>query len=135
MIEAPIIRNAIIRLVTESEPELCFELRKILVEKDSSLKADIPIPIEFIQPQVSHSLSHLKELSTTLSQIDLPESEYNRVSFVYLSGDRLYTGGEDETLYVYSMSDHISPIATYQLGGWGCHSGIITDNYLYLGVY
>ena len=38
----------------------------------------------------------------------------------------------DETLYVYSMSDHTSPIATYQLGGW-CESGIITDNHLYLG--
>jgi hypothetical protein len=31
------------------------------------------------------------------------------------------------------MSDHTSPIATYQLGG-GCRSGIITDNHLYLGV-
>ena len=43
----------------------------------------------------------------------------------------MYTGG-DETLYVYSMSDHTSPIATYQLGGW-CFSGIITHNHLYLG--
>jgi hypothetical protein len=44
----------------------------------------------------------------------------------------LYTAGGDETLYVYSMSDHTSPIATYQLGG-RCFSGIITDNHLYLG--
>jgi hypothetical protein len=52
------------------------------------------------------------------------------VSFVYLSGDRLYTAG-DKTLYVYSMSDHTSPIATYPLCGQ-CVSGIITDNHLYL---
>ena len=45
----------------------------------------------------------------------------------------MYTAG-DETLYVYSMSDHTSPIATYQLGG-ECYSGIITDNHLYLGGY
>jgi hypothetical protein len=43
----------------------------------------------------------------------------------------LYTEA-DKTLYVYSMSDHASPIATYQLGG-DCFSGIITDNHLYLG--
>jgi hypothetical protein len=62
----------------------------------------------------------------------LPESD-DTVSLVYLSGDRLYTAGGDETLYVYSMSDHTSPIATYQLGGGRCFSGIITDNHLYLG--
>ena len=53
------------------------------------------------------------------------------VYFVYLSGDRLYTAA-DLTLYVYSISDHTSPIATYQLGS-GCFSGIIADNYLYIG--
>jgi hypothetical protein len=43
----------------------------------------------------------------------------------------LYTVA-DETLFVYSMSDHTSNIATYRL--WrGCKSGIITDNHLYLG--
>jgi hypothetical protein len=30
------------------------------------------------------------------------------------------------------MSDHTSPIATYQLDGV-CASGIITDNHLYMG--
>ena len=45
----------------------------------------------------------------------------------------MYTAA-DETLYVYSMSDHTSPFATYQLGG-RCFSGIITDNHLYLGGY
>ena len=63
--------------------------------------------------------------------MDLPKSGY-LVHFVYLSGDRLYTAGEDETLYVYSMSDHRSPIATYPLGGW-CYSGMIIDDRLYLG--
>ena len=50
---------------------------------------------------------------------------------MYLSGDRLYTAA-DETLYVYSMSDLRSPIATYPLGGW-CYSGMIIDDSLYLG--
>ena len=43
----------------------------------------------------------------------------------------MYTAADD-TLYVYSMSDHTSPIVTYQLGDW-CHSGIISDNHLCLG--
>ena len=53
------------------------------------------------------------------------------VCFVYLNGDRLYTE-RGENLYVYSLSDLYSPIATYPLGG-ECASGIITDNRLYLG--
>jgi hypothetical protein len=53
------------------------------------------------------------------------------VYFVYLNGDRLYTG-RGKNLYVYSLSDLYSPIATYPLGG-RCRSGIITDNCLYLG--
>jgi hypothetical protein len=78
------------------------------------------------------ALNHLKDLPSTISQIDLPESKSDSVSFVYLTGDRLYTAGYDETLYVYSLSDHTSPIATYQLDGL-CFSGIIADNHLYLG--
>ena len=50
---------------------------------------------------------------------------------MYLSGDRLYTAA-DKTLYVYSMSDFTSPIATYPLGG-KCYSGMIIDDRLYLG--
>ena len=110
MVELPIIRKAIISLVNQSEASIFFELRDSLIKKDSKLEADIPIPIEFTQA-VSHSLSLLKYLSTTVSQIDLPKSDY-RVFFVYLSGERLYTEA-DETLYVYSMSDHTSPIAIY----------------------
>ena len=62
--------------------------------------------------------------------MDLPEGG-NQVFFVYLSEDRLYTEA-DKTLYVYSMSDLRSPIATYPLGR-GCCSGMIIDDRLYLG--
>jgi hypothetical protein len=56
----------------------------------------------------------------------------NKVYFVYLSGDRLYTAA-GETLYVYSMSGDLrSPIYTYPLGG-ECRSGLIIDDRLYLG--
>jgi hypothetical protein len=76
------------------------------------------------------ALNHLKELPSKISQIDLPKRSYT-VSFVCLSGDRLYIA-VDWALFVYSMSDHTSLIATYQLGSF-CPSGIITDNHLYLG--
>jgi hypothetical protein len=76
------------------------------------------------------AINHLKDLPSKVSQIDLPASQFD-VSFVYLSEDRLYTVA-DQTLIVYSMSDHTSPIAGYLLG-WGCRSGIIADNHLYLG--
>jgi hypothetical protein len=64
--------------------------------------------------------------------VDLPDGD-DDVYFVYLNGDRLYTE-RGKNLYVYSLSDLYSPIATYPLGGW-CVSGIITDNRLYLGLY
>jgi hypothetical protein len=76
------------------------------------------------------ALNDLNWLPSTRTQIDLPKS-YNQVYFVYLSGDRLYTT-KDKTLYVYSMSDHTSPIATYKQGGM-CYSGIIANKILYLG--
>ena len=56
------------------------------------------------------ALNHLKELPSTQSQIDLPESD-DIVFFVYLSGDRLYTAA-DKTLYVYSLRDLTSPSVT-----------------------
>ena len=37
----------------------------------------------------------------------------------------------DKTLYVYSLSNLISPSATYPLGK--CYSALITENRLYLG--
>ena len=130
MVEFPIIRKAIISLVNQSEASIFFDLRDSLIEKDSKLEVDIPIPIAFTQA-VSNSLSLIKHLSTTSSQIDLPDGKWE-VHFVYLSGDRLYTAG-DSTLYVYSMSDHTSPIATYRLDRGKWCSGIIADNHLYLG--
>jgi ABC-type Fe2+-enterobactin transport system substrate-binding protein len=78
------------------------------------------------------ALNHLKELPATVSLIDLPESK-DKVHFIYLSGERLYTAA-GETLFVFSMSDQTSHIATYYLGErYRCFSGIITDNHLYLG--
>jgi hypothetical protein len=50
---------------------------------------------------------------------------------VCLSGDRIYTT-VNGTLYVYSLSDHASPIATFHVGG-RCFSCILIDNRLYLG--
>ena len=71
-------------------------------------------------------------MPATVSQINLPKNEHGCLS-LFLSGDRLYAAAE-ETLYVYTVSDHKSPIATYELSDW-CFSGIITDNHLYLSVY
>ena len=62
--------------------------------------------------------------------MDLPKSD-ERVFFVHLSGDRLYTEA-DKTLYVYSVSDLTLPICTYPLDG-RLFSVIIIDDCLYLG--
>jgi hypothetical protein len=103
-------------------------LRNSLIEKDSSFKVDLPSkPLE--DAAVSYSLLHHKELTSTISQVDLPAGD-GGVCFVYLNGDRLYTE-RGKNVYVYSLSDLYSPIATYPLGG-RCYSGIITDNRLYL---
>ena len=64
-----------------------------------------------------------------MSKVDLPAGD-GYVFFVYLNGDILYTV-RGYNLYVYSLSDLSSPIATYPLGG-RCPSGIINDNRLYL---
>ena len=61
--------------------------------------------------------------------MELAGNDY--VPFVYLNGYRLYTE-RGWKLYVYSMSDLSSPIATYPASG-GSSSCIITDNHLYLG--
>ena len=53
------------------------------------------------------------------------------MSFVYLTGDRLYTFAYN-TLYVYSLNDLVSPIETYERRDY-CPSGMITDDRLYLG--
>jgi hypothetical protein len=61
----------------------------------------------------------------------LPESD-DKVNFVYLCGDRLYTEA-GATLSVYSVSDPTSPVVIYQTYVGYCNSGIISDNHLYLG--
>jgi hypothetical protein len=64
--------------------------------------------------------------------IDLPESA-DKVYFVYLFGDRLYTE-VDKTLYVFFLSDLTCPSATYKLGGnEKGYSALITENHLYVG--
>jgi len=69
--------------------------------------------IKDLEEQVSHSLSHRNDLLCTTSQFELPDRGY--VSFVYLSGDNLYTA-RDRTLNVYYLaSDTPFPIATYPL--------------------
>jgi hypothetical protein len=73
---------------------------------------------------------HILELPRKLSQLDLTEKT-NKVKFVYLHGDRLYTEA-GETLYVYSVADVSSPLATFPLDDH-CFSGIICDSRLYLG--
>ena len=99
-----------------------------------------------------YTLLHLKELPTKVSQIELPESidtdtdtdtewlvlkrsgltkSKECLIFVYLSLDRLYTASDD-TLYVFLIREHKSPIATYNLE-MECYSGIIAYNHLYLG--
>jgi hypothetical protein len=62
--------------------------------------------------------------------INLPETT-EKLSFVYLWGDRLYTEA-NKTLYVYSLSNFTSPSATYPLDS-KYYSALITENRLYLG--
>jgi hypothetical protein len=76
------------------------------------------------------AFSHIKDFPSTISQVDLPESDIP-ISFVLLSGDFLYTEC-NKTLHVYSLTDLSWPLATYALHRH-CFSGIIADNRLYLG--
>jgi hypothetical protein len=101
-------------------------LRNSLIEKDSSFEVDLPIsPLK----DVSYSLLHHKELKYTKYQLE-PAGD-DSIYFVYLNGERVYTE-RGENLYVYSLSNPSSPIATYLLGD-KCYSAITTDNRLYLG--
>ena len=102
-------------------------LRNSLIEKDSSFKEDLPILLE----DVSYSLLHHKELTSTISKVE-PAGSGDAVCFLYLNGDRLYTE-RGKNLYVYSLSDFTSPIATYDISG-DCFSGLIADNRLFIGV-
>jgi hypothetical protein len=83
-----------------------------------------------LEVNVAKSISEIKELPSTISQIDLNESDA-KVWLVYQWGDRLYTE-VNKTLYVYELGDLTSSPATYPLGN-RCYSALITDNFLYLG--
>jgi hypothetical protein len=76
------------------------------------------------------ALEHIGELPCTISTLELPESG-GLMSLVFLGEDRLYTV-LGITLYVYSLSELSSPIATYDLFK-SCTTGLIADNYLFLG--
>jgi len=90
------------------------------------------IALKSLEEKVSDSFFHRNDLLCSTSQYDVPETERGHVSFVYLSGDNLYTA-RDKTLYVYYLaSDTPFPIATYTLSDW-CRSGVIINNRLYLG--
>ncbi len=92
-------------------------LRNPLIEKNSSFKADLTYSLE---DRVSYSLLHHKELPSAISLVDLPARYDNEVFFIYLNEDRLYSE-VNGTLYVSSVSELSSPIATYTLGGgWWC---------------
>jgi hypothetical protein len=83
-------------LIKEFKGSIYSALRYLLIEKDSSFEVDLP----FQQlEEVSHSLLHHKELTSIISQVDLPDEDDN-VRFVYLNGDRLYTE-TGKNLYVY----------------------------------
>jgi len=71
-------------------------LRNSLIEKDSSFIVDLPYSLE---DAVSYSLLHHKELTSAISQVDLPAGDGD-IFFVYLNGDRLYTE-RGYNLYVY----------------------------------
>ena len=103
-----------------------FALRNSLIEKDPSFKVDLPYSLK----DISYSILHYEKLSCAISKVDLPGVS-DRVFFVYLNRDRLYTE-RSKNLYVYSLSNLLTPIATYPIGS-RCWSGIINENRLYLG--
>jgi hypothetical protein len=77
------------------------------------------------------ALEHIDYLPNTISKFELPGIDNGYVNFLLLSGDRMYTS-VDNILYVFSVSDLSSPIATYDLP-WSYTKLIISDNRLFLG--
>ena len=77
------------------------------------------------------AVEHIDILPCTISTVDVP-GRIDEVYFVLLSRDRLYTEA-NSTLYVYSVNDLTSAIATYDLLGQRYFSGLIADNCLYIG--
>jgi hypothetical protein len=79
------------------------------------------------------AFEHIDELPCTISKFDLPSNDYHGLNFVLLSKDRLYTMA-DKTLYVFSVSDITSPIATFD---FPCNylPVLIDDDRIFLGIY
>jgi serine/threonine protein kinase len=128
LIQVQIVRDAITSLDTEFEDKIfSSNPRPPLGINDSSSKAK---SIKTQKDRLSYSLKHANELSPTIFQVDLTDSNY-MAWLVVLSGERLYTS-IDKTLFVYSMSDLRSPLATYPLA-WSCDSGLTFEDHLYVG--
>jgi len=86
-----IIEECIKAFKTVEENIICPAITSYLEKQvDQNSKEFLKKLREFNQV-LSDSLSRHKELSTTVSQIDLTYSEHLRIEFLYLSGDRLYT--------------------------------------------
>ena len=77
------------------------------------------------------ALEHIDQLPNTISKFELPGIDYGYVNFLLLSGDRMYTSA-DKILFVFSVSDLSSPIATYDLPS-SYSKVLISDNCLFLG--
>jgi hypothetical protein len=120
-------RNAVIGFLKEFEGKKFLELITALCEKDPSFKLDLPKSFE---ERISHSLLRIDESQCTTTPIDLPECDF-QVSFLQLNEDILYTE-VNKTLYVYQLSDLISPLEKIDLGGH-CFSSFKSSNLLYLG--
>jgi hypothetical protein len=114
-------------LLKEFEGKTYLELLTALCEKDPSFKLDLPKSFE---ERISHSLLLIDESPCTTTPIDLPECDF-QVSFLQLDEDILYTE-VNKTLYVYQLSDLISPLDKIDLGGH-CFSSFKSNNLLYLG--
>jgi hypothetical protein len=126
LINTPIIRRAVISLIKGFEGDILYELIFYLTENDPKFKEDLP---EF-EDAVSDALYYNKSLPCTISQINFPQIKNHPVYFVEMSEDRLYTVA-NHTLFVYSLSDLTSPLATYPAGGiWSGHT---YDKRFYLG--
>jgi hypothetical protein len=79
------------------------------------------------------AFENISEHHRVISSVELPTSGV-KVSFVCISEERLYTSSY-KTLYVYSMSDLSLPIASYYFPTGGCLSGLIANNFLFLGSF
>ena len=78
----------------------------------------------------SYAIKNAKKQSSSVSQINFSGTE-RLISFVLLSGDRLYTV-IDDYLYIYSMKNLSSFIQRYPFDKCFNTSGVITETHLYV---